>query len=135
MCLAERKVRNICVEYLECVGGFRSVLPWPNLKILSIIDSTYKVKEITSIFKKMVSLEYLDMNGFSKNKKLNIWKLFLLNNTKLPKLIYLYMGNTSVTYICSRCLNRMSSLQQLYLDKNQIIALNSDINLLPNLKY
>ena len=45
------------------------------------------------------------------------------------------MGNTSVTYICSQCLNRMSSLQQLYLDKNQIIALNSDINLLPNLKY
>ena len=45
------------------------------------------------------------------------------------------MGNTSVYYICSQCLNRLSSLRQLYLDKNQIIALNSDINLLPNLKY
>ena len=82
----------------------------------------------------MVSLEYLDLNGFNKDERGNIWDLFLLNNTKLPKLRYLDMGNMGLYYICNQCLNRLSSLQQLYLDKNQIIAFNSDISLLHDLK-
>ena len=134
ICLEESKVNKICLEHLECVGGFRSVLPWSNLNILSIRGSTCKVKENTAIFKKMVSLEYLDLNGFNNNKRGNIWDLFLLNNTKLPKLRHLDMGNMGLYYICNQCLNRLSSLRQLYLDKNRIIAFNSDINLLPNLE-
>ena len=71
----------------------------------------------------MVSLEYLDMNGFNKDKKENIWDLFLLNSRKLLKLRYVDMGNMGLYYICDQCLKMLPSLQQLYLDKNKIMLL------------
>ena len=134
VCVADSNVTKICWEHLKCVGGLHSVLPFPNLKVLSIRESTCKISKRATIFEKMVSLEYLDMNGFNKDEKENIWDLFLFNSRKLLKLRYLDMGNMGLCYICDQCLKMLPSLQQLYLDKNQIIAFDGDISLLPNLE-
>ena len=132
VCLDDSNVTKVCLEHLEANGELRLPLPAPNLRVLSVRGS--KVRTSSVVFKRLVLLEYLDMYGFNKDFKQDIWHIFLSNNTKLPKLRYLDMGNMGLNYICHQCLNKLKSLQQLYLDRNEIKVLSIDITLLPNLE-
>ena len=132
VCLDDSNVTKVCLEHLETDGELRLPLPTPNLKVLSVKGS--KVRTSTVVLKRLVLLEYLDMYGFNKDFKQDIWDIFLSNNTNLPNLRYLDMGNMGLKYICHQCLNKLKSLQQLYLDRNEIKVLSINITLLPNLE-
>ena len=132
VCLDDCNVTKVCLEHLEANGELHLSLPAPNLKVLSVRGS--KVRTSTVVLKKLVLLEYLDMYGYNKDFKEDIWHIFLSNNTELPNLRYLDMGNMGLKYICHQCLNKLKSLQQLYLDRNEIKVLSINITLLPNLE-
>ena len=132
ICLDDSNVTKVCLEHFEANGKLHLPLPAPNLKVLSVRGS--KVKTSTSVLKRLVLLEYLDIYGFNKDFKQDLWHIILSNNTKLPNLRYLDMGNMGLKYICHQCLNKLKSLQQLYLDRNEIKVLSINITLLPNLE-
>ena len=132
VCLDDSNVTKVCLEHLETDGELRLPLPTPNLKVLSVRGS--KVRTSAVVLKRLVLLEYLDMYGFNKDFKQDIWDIFLSNNTNLPNLRYLDMGNMGLKYICHQCLYKLKSLQQLYLDRNEIRVLSINITLLPNLE-
>ena len=110
VCLDDSNVTKVCLEHLETDGELRLPLPTPNLKVLSVRGS--KVRTSAVVLKRLVLLEYLDMYGFNKDFKQDIWDIFLSNNTNLPNLRYLDMGNMGLKYICHQCLNKLKSLQQ-----------------------
>ena len=122
VCLDDCNVTKVCLEHLEANGELHLSLPAPNLKVLSVRGS--KVRTSTVVFKKLVHLEYLDMYGHNKDFKEDIWHIFLSNNTEIPNLRYLEMGNMGLKNICHQCLNKLKSLQQLYLDRNEIKVLS-----------